>query len=138
MLSHFDAIVRAGQLLKLEANFAQGVDALDRFGKPCRPAMKRAAQWSAYGIMYHVYKCDAERDTEKGGRHVDVAFQCLCAFDLAASKLFRHTIEYVNDEIWREDPSVNDRRAYCHERVLACMRTAAKRVKGMNFEDRRA
>lgn len=115
MLTHYDAIVQAGKLLAVAANWTQDAYARDKTGTPIQPNSRRAVKWSAYGVMYSVYRCKMD-DEKLGDRAADYAAQCESAIDMGAQILFKCGIVPLNDRLG-------------HAAVLDAMRVAARRMK---------
>lgn len=113
-MSPDEIIIAAGVLLSKPQHFAQGAIALSRKGEPCLPHIKRAVRWDAIGALYKGHSKPILID-DKGGSpswERDL-FAAIVECQLAANRLYKASLEVVNDTRGRED-------------VLACYRAAIK------------
>lgn len=110
-----EALLESGKLLANPARWCQGALARTGTGTPIAPTSKRARRWDSTGVIYHVARCRIDDHDSAGLNAVGPA---LAAASFAAGRLYGQGLVAVNDEIG-------------HEAVMACLRLAYKRMRGM-------
>lgn len=93
-----EALIRAGKIIAERSRWCQNACAVDKRGVEVEPKSVRAVAWSAYGVIYYVYKVKL---TDFGGSPVPLnrVASLSSLLDLCACKRFRKSLSAVNDEL---------------------------------------
>ena len=113
-MTRSEALLIAGKTISDHDRWCQREYATTRLGISCQPRARGAWRFSAYGVMYHVYRVNLDDFNRSGLDQVAVTSALL---DLCASHLFRATLSQVNDELGHAETLEVFRRAIRQQRA---------------------
>lgn len=95
-------LLEAGQGIADPARWTQGALARNKTGDPIKPTKRGAVKFCSIGIICAVTRWDLD-DANEDWRVLNLAGECLATLDMSAQRLYRKTLNHVNENIGHAD-----------------------------------